>query len=666
MPLVGVVGALVGAAYWAFPVMAVLIAASLRLWRIGLAVALCALLAVLQQEKADRNATAFDAYLQMHDVVKLEGTVVRQLSKGYIIDDTIHHVRVVVRGDSATWRQGDYVSATAEKTSVSSAALPGMFDAVRWRQQQGIAADLRLVQGQFLARPFSWPFICGIASSVRESLARRLMPPGTETDARRQVLCALVLGDKTHADADTMTDFRKGGCLHAFAVSGLHVGLLGGILWGMLRICRVSKGASRWLVLFIVGLYVIMTGFAVPAVRAYMMMTVVLVGSILRRRVSLLNTWCFVALVILLNQPYQIWNAGFQLSFVVYAAICIGVSISLRESPWFGPDNYIPFQIRTTAELRYSGLELAFRGVVIVSLWAWLVSLPITMAQFHTFNAYSYITNILIAPFLPLVMASGLAAILFAGIPLLGALSSHIALSSSGWLISIVSMCGSLPAAYLPMHIPRAPEEWVIISTGYGESACLLGNEGLLIATGNESTARFHVEPAVFHAGFSPSALLLAKPTSRRAELSQVLSSTWAHLKVIDAATLPASGCLSVNTPAGQFDIYSPPAELPRKPMDNVAPVVIWKRIDGKRLLYVGDASVITLEMVPPEARTADVLILGYNKRMPVNDAELVRQVGAARIILLPSAGEWSLDSQKINRPEIERISITPQVRCYK
>ncbi len=666
LPLCAVVGALLGGLFLVLPIVALLVAAGLRLWRIGVATVLCAVLALVQQERLQYQSSRFSDFIQTKEVVHLEGTIVRCLNKGYIIDEATHNVRVVVRGDAASRRQGDYIQFSAEKSHVSQAAVPGMFDATRRMQQQGIAADLRWVEGSFIARPFSWAYVCGVASAVRESLADRLMPPGTESDARRQVLCALVLGDKTRAEDETMADFRKGGCLHAFAVSGLHVGLLGGILWGLLRLCRVSKSISRWLVLLIIGLYVVMTGFAVPAVRAYMMMAIVLFGAILRRRVSLFNTWCFVALLILLPQPYQIWNAGFQLSFVVYAAICAGVAISLRESPWFGPDSYIPYRIRTTAEHRYSRFELALRGIIIVSLWAWLVSLPITMSQFHAFNAYSFVTNILISPLLPVVMAAGLAAILSAGIPILGGVATQAALAVSGWLISIVSLCGDLPAAYLPMQMPRTQDEFAIISAGYGESACQLGNGGLLIATGNENTARFHIEPAVFHSGFTPAVLLLPKPSSRRLELSRALSVTWPHLQVIDAASLQADSCVKLQTTAGAFVIYAPPANLPHKPMDNAAPIVLWHRTDGKRILYVGDASIITFEHVPAEARAADILVLGHNKRMPLTDAELIRETGASQVIWLPSAVDSPLSQQQIQSAESERISSTPGVYFYK
>lgn len=657
LPLLAVVGILVGAWGFTLAVFAVLAAAVLKLWRIGVAVLLCAALAYLQQERQQQAASALQEYLRTHEVVELQGTIVRELNKGCVLDTGWGGVRVVVRGDDVSWKQGDYVRLVAERGRTRIPPVPGMFDSARWMQQQGLAADLRLVRGEYKGHPFSWAAICGAAASVRDSLAQRVMPPGTEADARRQVLCALVLGDKSRAEDETMLDFRKGGCLHAFAVSGLHVGLLAGILWCMLKLCRVSMPVSRVVVLVVCALYVVMTGFSVPAIRAYMMMAVVLVGGMLQRRVSLLNTWSLVALLILLPQPYQIYNAGFQLSFVVYAAICVGARLALREKPWFGPDDYIPYRIRTLGERRLSAFELALRGAVLISLWAWLVSLPITIAQFHTLNTHSFLTNILISPLLPLVMSSGLAAMLLGAVPLLGAAVTQLALYCAQALISVVAFCGALPAAYLPAQIPQSVERMAILSVGYGASVCQMGNGGLLIANGNEQTARFNIEPALFHSGYTPVALLMPRPSARRAELAAVLAGTWPKLQVLDAAEL--TGKTTLSTPAGVFTIYAPPLDLPRTPLDNAAPIVAWQR-NKDRVLYVGDASLLTFESIPAAERRADILILGRNKRMPLAETATIRAIGASRIVLLPSVGDFSPDEESLSPAEVRRVPLEP------
>ena len=284
---------------------------------------------------------------------------------------------------------------------------------------------------------------------------------------------------------------------------------------------------------------------------------------------------------------------------------------------------------------------------------------PITIAQFHTLNTHSYLTNILITPILPFVMTAGLAAMILAPLPILGAAVMQWALYSAQALISVVAFCGELPAAYLPAQRPQPAERLAILSTGYGESACQLGNGGLLIAMGNEQTARFSIEPALFHAGYTPAALLLPRPSARRSELATVFGGTWPQLKVLDTTELAGKTTLTTN--AGVFTIYAPPATLPRKPMDNATPIVVWQR-SKDRVLYVGDASLLTFESIPAEERRADILILGRNKRMPLVDADTIRSIGATCIILLPSAGGGSPDVQSLHPAEVVRVPLAPSI----
>lgn len=660
LPLVAVVGAIVGSWGWSVVCLSLLVAVILKLWRFAVAIILCVCIACLQQERHNSQAMQFRRMLDANPIVTLEGTVTRVLNAGCVLNTGWNGVNVVVRDANLSWKEGDYVKLTAEYKKHAPTLLPGMFDAEKWMRQQNIAAQMRLVQGEYIGHPFSWAALTGAASAVRESLSRRLMPPGCEHDARRQVLCALVLGDKSRADDETMLDFRKGGCLHAFAVSGLHVGLVCGILWGVLRLFRVRLSISRPVVLIVSGLYVVMTGFAVPAVRAYVMLAVVLVGSMLRRRVSLLNTWSFAALLILLISPHQLSNAGFQLSFIVYAAICVAARLILSESAWFGPDAYLPYRIRSNAERRCAQWELFLRGVVIVSLCAWLVSLPITMTQFHTLNPLSFLTNIIIAPLLPIVMFAGLSALLLGSVPWLGAFMTHAALISADWLLSLVAFCGAMPVSYLPAHPPQSTDGIVLISTGYGGSACQLGNGGLLIAGGNAQTARFHIEPAIFHAGFRPAALLITPPSKKRAECKDILSATWPNIRIIDTARM-TQAIMCLETSAGRFSFVAPPADLPKKTIANASPIVLWE--GGKhRVLYVGDASLLTFQSLPHEWRQADILILGYNKKMPLNDAELILSTHASQIILLPSAADMELDEVALASMKLVRMSKTSAV----
>lgn len=567
-------------------------------------------------------------------LVSFTGTVERTLSRGCILSTGIGGVRVVMRGDDL-FEAGDRIRIVGQPRPVAQAPVPGMFDEEQWMKGMGLSGSFDIVRAERLGRSFSPAAVRGWGMRMRQKLALRLMPQGMESDEGCQILCAMVLGNKEAADQETLAPFYRGGCMHAFAVSGLHVGLIAGFLWMALRLSRCPLRISQCALLLGVGSYVILTGAAVPALRAYLMLAVLLTGKMLRRRSSPANTWCFAALLILLIQPWQLANAGFLLSFAVYAAIGLGARLCMGNSPWFGPNSYLPTRLYNRKERWLRRSEYILRGIVIVSLSAWLISLPITAAFFHTINTYAFLTNILIAPLLPLIMGTGAAALLLSGIPGVGGALLHMARIAAGWLLGIVDAIGGLPGAYLPTAPPQPTDSAMIVDLGYGNSCCILGNPGLLIDTGNAVTARMRTHPAIFHAGYRPTALLLSQRTASRRGGKSLLCSYWPRLHVEDSLLLPGA-ITSLSGKAGIFTIYRPPDDLPRQTSSNDAPIIRWES-NGKKLLYVGDASRRTLESVPPEDRKADILILGHNPKIPIEDEEEILAIGAGLIILLPS-----------------------------
>ncbi len=637
LPLVGVISALLGGYAWAVVTVAAALAAVMRLWRVLGCMLLCAFIAALHEGLWQRNAALAQEWCAEHDAVELEGTVTEMLGRGCLLRVESLAVTIALRGENLPYAEGDRVRVLAEPREVEPPPVAGMFDRATWMRSRGIAAEVDFIRGERLGHPFSWASVRGYATGIRHALAERLMPLGTEEDPRRQVLSALVLGARELAEPATMLPFRRGGTLHAFAVSGMHVVLFAGLLWATLRVVRVHPSTGRWILLAVLGVYVIITGFSVPAVRAYVMMATLLMGLALRRRVGLANSWCFAALLILLVEPWQLTSAGFLLSFAIYAAICTGAGFCLRESSWFGPDAFIPPRIYTQWERRRRQADYALRGAVIVSLVAWLVSLPLTCLLFHTVNPWGFATNIAIAPVIPLVMVAGILALLLGGIPVLGAAATALALRSAGVLLALSGWFAYLPGAYLAAETPQAPQAAMLLGTGYGGSVCVLGNPGLVIDCGNEVTAALQTEPALFHAGFQPAALLLSQNTGSHAGGAQQLRATWPQLQLIRAEELGPHP-LRLDGGAGRFTLYPAPAELPRRPAANAAPIVRWEMPDGRRLLYIGEASRSTWELLPPAARLADILILGMNPKRPVDDPAVLRDSGARLIILLPTA----------------------------
>lgn len=659
LPLLTVAGTICGlegpgAWGWVLAAIAPIVAQVLRMRRICICCLACAAVVLSTQLVRRESEEAVRRLCAEGQAVTMRGLIVREQGGSCVLETGWLGARVLLRGE-APRQVGDELRVVAEPLPAEEPAVAGMFSAAEWMRRSGYCASLAYLHGEKVGESYGWSRLVRYAGSVRRALADRLMPPGTESDVNRQVLCALVLGEKERSASDTIELFRRGGCLHIFAVSGLHVGVVAGILWALLRLCRVTPRVGRYVLLVGVGLYVASTGLAVSALRAYLMLAAAVGGLILKRRSSLFNAWCFVAVLILLVEPRQLYQPGFQLSFAVYAAICIGVHFSMADSPWFGPDAYLPARLYSRYDRLRVWADYAVRGAVIVSLSAWLVSLPLALAHFHAVSTVSYLTNLALTPLLPVVMLLGLAALACGQLPLLGSASQYLALKGAGCLVSLVSLGGQYTGSFVPGCVPAAADSAMLVGLSYGRSCCVLGNPGVLIGdVQRETDARYSVEPALFHAGYTPE--LIWAGGGEPAAL-QIYRRSWPKLKQVQ----PGARSRRYSGPSGEYCFYFPPPELPLSPAANAQPIILWVRPDGVRVLYIGHAAMSTLESMPPEERRADIIILGSNPREPLLDASVLHAMGPGKIILLPAVRQWAIPDHELAPIRVERLSAEEQ-----
>ena len=636
MPLLCVVGALLGGGYW-WLVAALTAAVVLSgCFRVAFACILCAFAAYMHQIKHTDEVHRFVENAECINYSERFGTVERELTNGCLFRDEQAGVSIVLRGEAAQWRAGDYLKVRYELMPAKSAPLLGMFSADSWLKGLGAASTAYCVEAEYVSHPFSYAALRGMADASRASLAQILIPDAEADDPRAQVLCALLLGDKSHSEPETVNVFKRGGCLHIFAVSGLHVGIIAGIIYMLLGRWVKRLWSRAILIIFLTGVYVLMTGMAVPALRAFLMLSLILIGRSLRRPVSMANIWAAAALLILLVSPWQLYNAGFLLSFSVYAAIGIGVRFGMRSGAWVKPDAFVPPRIYNRKERFVIIADYWVRGLVMMSLSAWLASVPITAACFHTCNIYGVPVNMAITPLLFPTMMIGLLSLATASVPYVGAVVHAVALQCTGALLSVVGFFASLPGAYVPLSAPQSENAVMVCDVGYGNAVCILGNPGVMLNCGNEKAAGFFTEPALFHAGFTPSMLLLTQKRASYAGGEGIIRSAIADIKVVKGYEM--GGALSeVITPAGRYIIVPPADEINRSPVENNTPVVLWQGAE-RTVLFVGNASLQTLERLPRELMQADMVICGYNPAITITPKKISELVPEAELILLPDA----------------------------
>ena len=161
----------------------------------------------------------------------------------------------------------------------------------------------------------------GLETPPIEDTSRLQTPPTRENSLHAQLLKGILLGKRGDVPSETLDIFRNSGTFHVLAVSGLHVGLVAMFCYLGLSIFRMPKKVVCLLTIGAVLIYACLVGFRPSVFRASLMATLFLFATIIDRDADIFNLLAVAALTLLIFNPMQLWDAGFQLSFVAVASI---------------------------------------------------------------------------------------------------------------------------------------------------------------------------------------------------------------------------------------------------------------------------------------------------------------------------------------------------------
>ena len=156
---------------------------------------------------------------------------------------------------------------------------------------------------------------------VRGDLLARVDALFGANPERAAVLRAMLLGDKSFVDSDTVTAFQKTSAYHILVVAGLHVGALAAFLFWICRKLRLRMEATSFITLLALAAYVGVVQDRAPILRATLMAAFYLLARPLFRRIDLLNTVALAALALLIWKPSSLADSSFELSFAAAGVI---------------------------------------------------------------------------------------------------------------------------------------------------------------------------------------------------------------------------------------------------------------------------------------------------------------------------------------------------------
>jgi len=279
---------------------------------------------------------------------------------------------------------------------ITSSKNPYQFDYAEYMRKQGIEHRINIQKAQLNSLPKNKQTWRGMAYGFREYLISKLEKQGFQSD-NESVIKALVLGDRTDISTELKRDYADAGAVHLLAISGLHIGVLLLLLNGLFSPLLQWKHGGFVRLLLVVSclwIFAFITGLSASVMRSVTMFSAVALGIALKRSKSQFQTLLISLFVLLLIRPNFIYDVGFQLSYLAVFGILWLMPVAMQ---FWKPRWWIVMKI----------WQLIALGTI-----AQLCVLPLSLYYFHQFPLLFLIANLVIVPFMGLLLGGGILVVL--------------------------------------------------------------------------------------------------------------------------------------------------------------------------------------------------------------------------------------------------------------
>jgi competence protein ComEC len=315
---------------------------------------------------------------------------------------------------------------------ITSSGNPGGFDYRQYCATQSIYHQVYLLPEEYRILPgehgsIFTKWLLTTRNNVL-TILRKYIPDEKESGVAE----ALLIGYRNDLDKDLVRSYSQTGVVHIIAISGLHLGMIYGLMLFLLKPFSRKKWI-RWVkpffILAVLWGFSLLAGAAASILRSAVMFSFIVLGEGLQRKTQVYNTLAASAFCMLLYDPYFLWDVGFQLSYLAVLSImlfmkpvyrCVYCSNKLLNAIW---------QLNA------------------ITLSAQVLTLPVILLYFHQFPNLFLFTNFMAVPLSGFILYGELLLLLFSFIPWLGFHTGH----AIGFLITqmngIIERTARLPFA---------------------------------------------------------------------------------------------------------------------------------------------------------------------------------------------------------------------------
>lgn len=282
--------------------------------------------------------------------------------------------------------------------------------------------------------------IFDLKDQAHQFIARSLPEPSAG------LLTGILLGDSRGLSPDVSDAFSAVGASHIIAISGFNMAILSGVVMGLLGRLQIRPRPAAFIALLVIVVYTLLVGATPAVVRAAIMSSLLVIGSLIRRKTYVPASLAFVAVLMSLQNPTILWDVGFQLSFFATLGLALFATPLTR---WLND------RLRSWFPARPATIVGDVLGdALMVSIAAQIMTLPLILLYFERLSIVALLVNLLIIPIQSYLMVIGLAATLLAFVvPAVAQLLYWLDMLLLGWTLGIVREFARLPFAETALKV---------------------------------------------------------------------------------------------------------------------------------------------------------------------------------------------------------------------
>ncbi len=342
-------------------------------------------------------------HLKIVEVLKPNHFSNRYTAKVKSIDGTSASGKVILsvskKSDKKAFFIDQEILTNDSFTAIKPPLNPHQFNYKNYLHKLGIYDQIVIQNQNYTLLKNSTPTSYGVAAQLRSKIIRSLHLANFGKE-ELSIIQALLLGQKNDISEATYSDYKNAGAVHILALSGLHIGILLLLLQFVLKPLEyLPKGKTIKLITTVLLLwcFAFLAGLSASIIRAVTMFSFVAYALYLNRPS---NTYNILALsmffILLIINPTLLFQVGFQMSYAAVFAIV-----------WLYP----------ILQKFWTPKQFVFKKIwqlLSVSLAAQIGVLPLSLFYFHQFPGLFFISNLIIVPFLGIILGIGILVIILA------------------------------------------------------------------------------------------------------------------------------------------------------------------------------------------------------------------------------------------------------------